>query len=637
MNFFQLSRKLRILSISALALLIGLICLITYCITDDKAARNYADSSFDYYNQKLDPNAPDPSTMVPGKVYDYIATDGTNVSAMLVENTMHSNNLGQVVSSAYVELVSSTDKSKLNAHASAFPIRSSTFTDIHGKQQTFHYRLSIKALKIGNPMVNENQIAEQVKFLRDLFSDDDWGVVIKMRCGATEAHEKQHCADLTKYPILCVAAHENLTQVIEHGNAVLSDPDKKNAQEILDKLYNLEGQTTVILESRAVAAKINYLYNQFEEKIPSKDTTKDTVNLESEKSNNNPKEYYAYTLTDGKFEEQNGVHLISKKNLISKENYASKNAQERLKMIITWNLSEQKAPIKHSEYKTDLTTPTTYEDAYKKYFSTENLETYDHGMTESEKALAAIKYDMTESEKALEAACKLREEYFSKLLAIHHLYKYYKDNHPNDKIKSTNQFATDWNKEAPIEVPITPWLNAITEELKKINGPYDPKSEIAQNLAKLIKICPKFDDDAIPAQYEAQYHFYMTVSALAERNFYFIPDTEKDPLHENSWCYYIDETQSHCTDLFGHPSPGLVVNFYSFGFTEMYTRYSDECRESLNYGPYGIVPKSAKLTWLIQNKSKECGAFSKNYFEYLANLVHERWQHSISAQKEKQK
>lgn len=619
MNFFQLSRKLRILSISALTLLIGLICLITYCITDNKAARNYADSSFDYYNQKLDPNAPDPSTMVPGKVYDYIATDGTNVSAMLVENTMHSNNLGQVVSSAYVELVSSTDKSKLYAHASAFPIHSRIFTDMHGNERTFYYRLCIKNLNISNPKVNENQIATHVAFLRDFFSDDDWGVVIKMRCGATEAHEKQHYADLTKYPILCVAAHKHLTQVIEHGNAVLSDPDKKSAQEILGKLYKLEGQTSVILESRAVAAEINYLYNQFQEKIPFKDTSKDTVNLESEKFNNNPKEYYAYTLTDGKFKEQDGLNLMSIESLISKENYASKNAQERQKMIITWNLSEHKVPIKHREYRTDLTPTTTYEDAYKKYFSTENLDKYNDSMTVSETDL--IK------------ACELREQYFSELLAIHHLYKYYKDNLPNDKIKSTNQFVADWDK----EVPIAPWLNAITEELKKINGPYDPESEIAKNLAKLIKIYPKFDYDDTPAQYEAQYHFYMTVSALAEHNFYFIPDANNDPLHKNSWCYYIDETQRHCSSLFENPSPGLVVDFYSFRFTEMYTRYSDECRESLKYGPYGVVPKSKKLTWLIQNKSKECGAFSKNYFESLANLVHKRWQHAINAQKEKEK
>ncbi len=600
MKPLQFFRQHKIFAIIAVAFVLCLISLMLYTLCNEKPGKKHSYSRSTAARTERDPNAPDPATMEPGKVYDYVATNGAYVSAMLIESTLQDNNeSGFVNTTAYAELVSSTDKNNLPGKESAFPIRSQSFTDLYGNSQTFYYQLTQQIIEF-EPTINEtnirNQIDSDVHNLTNLLKQNnmsfediteaDKEIIFEFRKNETQAHETQHKTDYEALPILCVYCHNNLTQLIQSGQKYkISATDKQKAAVLHASLLHNEYDATVVMESRAVATGIKQIHSDFS-------------GLQSPKDNTTPAN--VTETTPQKFE---SAYLLVDTNekYVTKARYLSAKEEDRKLWHIHTSLARKNVMIQHPTdgVTIDTTQQKTYRDAYNLYFQNND---YNEGMNKSAKALTNLAIN--------------REQYISDLLAINHLYRFYKNNLPDDSAKSTSTAATaaiaDWEQEKP---SITLWLNEFTNELNKINGPYNPKSETAKKIKKLLTIYPKYEHDNEAAQSEAKYNFYLAVIKLAEHNFYSLPNLKRGLLYDkNTWCYYIDEAQRNCSRLFTHPSPSDITHFYTHNF---YIRdmYKKESKAAHNLGPFDIIDKRKELLWLLENKSEECGTYSANYFK----------------------
>ena len=502
-----------------MAIITYIICIISSCFIPSPVqpsttqspsdAEIIANKSAYHFNTQRDPNAPDPATMEPGKVYDYVATNGTNVSTMLLECRLNDNDAnGYVTSKAHVALVSSTDKYKLQSATPEFPIHSQTFTDALGKNRTFYYQLVIQELNISSPQINDKGINEQVNYAiakleeqhrkaninYTKFTEHEKNIIFNLRRYEVIAHENQHRQDLIKHNILCANIHGYLSELIQKGIDKISAEDKIKAKNTLDSLLLNEYEATVIMESRAVATGIKQTSSDFSS-LNFSNPPLLQINGEPE-----PREY-AYLLLN-----HDGIP-------ITKKEYTKASPSDKEQWFIYSSLARHNVPIQHPIDGVSITPnkQRTYNEAYEMYFSKNSLDV-ENGMNLSAQHL---------KEKAAQ-----REQLISDLLAINHLYRFYKNNLPDATKKTTS--STDqvvyWEKQ---RLTSWQWLDTIVTEMKQINGKIEPHSLTEKKLDAILNERRNVHNvKSIPIRAQAHMEakamirFYQLLSHLFAENFY---------------------------------------------------------------------------------------------------------------------
>lgn len=615
-----------------MAIITYIICIISSCFIPSPVqpsttqspsdAEIIANKSAYHFNTQRDPNAPAPATMEPGKVYDYVATNGTNVSTMLLECRLNDNDAnGYVTSKAHVALVSSTDKYKLESATPEFPIHSQTFTDALGKNRTFYYQLVIQELNISTPQINDKGINEQVNYAiakleeqhrkaninYTKFTEHEKNIIFNLRRNEVIAHESQHRQDLIKHNILCANIHGYLSELIQKGIDKISAEDKIKAKNILDSLLLNEYEATVIMESRAVATGIKQTSSDFSS-LNFSNPPLLQINGEPE-----PREY-AYLLLN-----HDGIP-------ITKKEYTKASPSDKEQWFIYSSLARHNVPIQHPIGGVSITPnkQRTYNEAYEMYFSKNSLDV-ENGMNLSAQHL---------KEKAAQ-----REQLISDLLAINHLYRFYKNNLPDATKKTTS--STDQVVYWEEEMTFTAWLNTLTNEIEKLHSQPNQQKETFARIDKLFQIKVSSESKS-PApdiyikshnQAQAWSHFYHTIATL----------------FQNDMALYKD-LRPYLLKL--HTKPTLV-SYYDFPsyhkpFVETFewdvilhptiqTKW--EQAHPVRPWTYSI---SYQLNWKLTNCKKECIEIASSYCNKIQKILtdyinqnrknHETWKQNTRHQ-----
>lgn len=339
----QLFTNFRVrIALSSVLLLLILVVIIFFALSGGKR-KSYADSE-QTIEELLDDNAPRPSTMELGKLYDYVSSDGCQVSCFVYETTFYSDLLGFVDYKGYAELISSTDKEKLRGeHYDDDLIYEKKYIDKNGEEKVFYYKLNIISIRIDKPVVHEERIKLSKSRYKELLGER-FDAECEFDIKKTWEHENQHYRDLTKkeYEANALTSYGYITQMLDKGALRLTEEEKILANQYKKSLIENTYKRDKIMEARAVAAELLYVYNTLPnddkvESILSEHLGRMKVYIEHPNDSNYPLKITYYDAYNEYFSE----NKLQEKTFIERYNIGMKKSdadfvacgQERMKIV----------------------------------------------------------------------------------------------------------------------------------------------------------------------------------------------------------------------------------------------------------------------------------------------------------------